>query len=194
MYALSNNHVYAVQNTAPLGSSVMQPGAFDDGSLTKDFIGTLATFRWLDFSGEDNEIDAAIVLVLNNADRALGTSTPSDGYGTPRIETITAAVNMRVMKYGRTTGQTKGRAQGINATVNVGYGDGKVALFVGQIVIGGGGFSAGGDSGSLIVVEKGEHARKPVGLLFAGGGGSTIANPIDAVLTAVGVTIDGEGG
>ncbi len=100
---------------------------------------------------------------------------------------------MRVMKYGRTTGQTKGRIQGINATVLVGYDTG-VARFVGQIVIGGGGFSAGGDSGALIVVEKGGDARKPVGLLFAGGPSFTLANPIDPVLARFGVTIDGDGG
>ena len=59
-----------------------------------------------------------------------------------------------------------------------------------------GGFSAGGDSGSLIVA-KGQgrnkaNDRKPVGLLFAGSSFATIANPIDAVLAAFGVTIDGE--
>ncbi|MGD8331462.1 MAG: hypothetical protein PVJ49_18665, partial [Acidobacteriota bacterium] len=120
----------------------------------------------------------------------LGNSTPADGYGTPSSTTTTALVNMAVMKYGRTTSETKGRVQGINATVNVGY-DSGVARFVGQIVIGGGGFSQGGDSGSLIVVQKGPDARKPVGLLFAGGGGVTVANPIDEVLSAFNVTIDG---
>ena len=44
---------------------------------------------------------------------------------------------------------------------------------------------------SVCVVEKGSDARKPVGLLFAGGGGSTIANPIDDVLSALNVTVVG---
>ena len=61
-----------------------------------------------------------------------------------------------------------------------------------QIVITPGNFSAGGDSGSLIVVQKGADARKPVGLLFAGSMIVTIANPIDEVLSLLGVTIDGE--
>ena len=51
--------------------------------------------------------------------------------------------------------------------------------------------ASGGDSGSLVVVAKGGDARKAVGLLFAGGGPSTFVNPIDAVLAAFGVTIDG---
>ena len=81
-------------------------------------------------------------------------------------------------KYGRTTGQTDGKVKFINATVNVGYDTG-VAKFVGQIVFGGGNFSAGGDSGSVIVTKSGSQ---PVALLFAGGAGDTIGSPIDMVL------------
>ncbi|NQU97374.1 MAG: hypothetical protein HQ548_07005, partial [Chloroflexi bacterium] len=48
-------------------------------------------------------------------------------------------------------------------------------------------FSAGGDSGSLIVTEDGNN---PVALLFAGSKFYTVANPIGDVLDAFGVTID----
>lgn len=95
------------------------------------------------------------------------------------------------MKYGRTTGQTKGRISAINATVNVNYGAPGVARFVDQIIITGS-FSAGGDSGSLIVIQKGANERKPVGLLFAGSANTTIANPIDFVLERFDVAVDGE--
>ncbi len=186
-YILSNNHVLANENQASSGNDILQPGPFDGGG-SGDEIGVLREWEPIVFStSADNVIDAAIAEV--QGDRALGNSTPSNGYGTPKSSTVPARVGMRVMKYGRTTGQTKGRVQGVNATVNVGYGSG-IARFVGQIVIGGGGFSAGGDSGSLIVVEKGGDARSPVGLLFAGGGGTTIANPIDAVLAEFGIAID----
>jgi hypothetical protein len=64
-----------------------------------------------------------------------------------------------------------GTVSAINATVNIGYSRG-VACFTGQIIITPGTFSAGGDSGSLIVVHgKGRMKsddRKPVGLLYAG--------------------------
>jgi hypothetical protein len=64
---------------------------------------------------------------------------------------------------------------------------------VDQILIGGGSFSASGDSGSLVVLKaKDENDRKPVGLLFAGGNHFAIANPIDAVLMRFDVTVDGE--
>ena len=77
-----------------------------------------------------------------------------------------------------------------NATVNVSYGTGKNAMFARQIVIGSGKpFSKSGDSGSLIVTND-SHAY-PVGLLFAGGTGVTIANPIDSVLDSFNATIDG---
>ncbi len=99
---------------------------------------------------------------------------------------------MRVMKYGRTTGQTKGRIDAINVTVDVNYGSPGVARFVEQIFITPGGFSAGGDSGSLVVGQRRSDERKPVGLLFAGSIFGTIANPIDAVLSRFSVTIDGE--
>lgn len=189
VYALSNNHVYANENLASIGDAVIQPGTYDGGTSPADDIGTLSAYKYLDFTGGDNTIDAAIAIITKPGD--LGNSTPSNGYGTPKSTTVVASFGLKVMKYGRTTGQTKGRVDAINATVNVGYSSG-TARFVGQIIIKPGGFSAGGDSGSLIVVEKGADKRKPVGLLFAGSPILTVANPIDAVLEEFGVTIDGE--
>ena len=194
VYALSNNHVYANQNNAVLGDKVLQPGAYDGGADPADAIGTLSDFEDIVFStstSTNNVIDAAIAL---SSTSDLGNATPSNGYGTPKSTTVAPALNAAVKKYGRTTGLTKGRITGINATVNVGYGTG-VARFVNQIVIGPGGFSAGGDSGSLIVMDgKGKNNAdnlKPVGLLFAGSASVTIANPIKAVLDRFGVAIDG---
>ena len=94
---------------------------------------------------------------------------------------------MRVHKHGRTTGYTQGKIMDIAADVNVQY-DFGVARFVEQIVIVGdsGSFSDSGDSGSLIVDRK---TRRATGLLFAGSGSHTIANPISEVLTALGVTL-----
>ena len=190
VYALSNNHVYADENQVSLGDAVIQPGTADDGSSPADDIGTLYDFQTIVFSDSaSNVIDAAIAL---SSTAELGNATPSDGYGTPKTVTRAARVNQKVMKYGRTTGQTNGRVTAINATVIIGYSSG-VARFINQIIIEPGGFSAGGDSGSLIVSnERGSHKKKPVGLLYAGSFFVTIANPIDAVLTRFGVTIDSQ--
>ncbi|HEU5303516.1 MAG TPA: hypothetical protein VFU40_02625 [Gemmatimonadales bacterium] len=187
-YALGNNHVYALENTAPLGSNVLQPGRYDlqCGSGSNAFLGTLSKFVSITFStSANNKVDAAIAAAST---ANLGRSTPSDGYGTPRASIVAAALNQLVMKYGRTTGQTTGRVVALNATVNVGYSRG-VARFVGQIVIRGSGqFSRSGDSGSLIVNGN----RRPVGLLFAGSSnGYTFANQIGQVLSALGVSVDG---
>jgi hypothetical protein len=191
VYALSNNHVYAASNAANTGDVVLQPGTFDGGDVSNPahHLGNLSEFQAIDFSGAcTNTIDAAIA--ISDLDR-LGNSTPSDGYGTPRSTVLQPAINMRVMKYGRTTGQTTGRISGLNATVNINFGSAGVACFVNQIIIQPGSFSAGGDSGSLIVAQQGGNERRPVGLLFAGSQTVTIANPIDAVLNRFGVTVDG---
>ncbi|MCK4291859.1 MAG: hypothetical protein KAY65_01575 [Planctomycetes bacterium] len=200
VYALSNNHVYADENNAAIGDNVLQPGAYDGGKDPADAIGTLHDYETIVFyDTEDpphpiptNEIDAAIAL---SSTANLGNATPSDGYGTPKSTTMAAQINLPVKKYGRTTGLTKGKVYALNATVDVGYDTG-VARFVGQIVVSPGGFSAGGDSGSLIVCDgKGRNKandRRPVGLLFAGSSFYTIANPIGPVLDRFDVTIDGE--
>ncbi len=194
VYALSNNHVYANSNDASIGDAVIQPGSFDGGSSPADDIGTLFDFEPIDFSGS-NTIDAAIAL---SSTTSLGNATPSDGYITPKstIE-VNPTINQKVMKYGRTTGLTKGSIGAINATVDVNYGNNNIARFVNQIAIQPGSFSAGGDSGSLIVLDgkgrdKANDKGKPVGLLFAGSALVTIANPIEAVLDRFDVTIDGE--
>ncbi len=195
VYALSNNHVYANCNNADEGDNVLQPGAYDGGALPNDAIGTLYDFVPIDFDGGDNTIDAAIALTSTND---LGTDTPSDGYGIPSSSTVEDTLDilgLPVQKYGRTTGLTKGKVSGIEATVKVYYGDvdgdgvNDVARFVDQILITPtkGRFSAGGDSGSLIVTDP---EKQPVGLLFAGSSRLTIANPIEAVLSAFSVDID----
>ena len=165
VYALSNNHVYADENKASIGDYVLQPGSFDGGVDPVDAIGTLFDFEPIKFNGVNNTIDAAIAL---SSTSLLGNATLSDGYGIPKSTTVAASINLKVKKYGRTTGLTKGRVTAINATVNINYGTSGVARFVNQIIIEPGAFSAGGDSGSLIVVDgKGKNIaddRKPVGL------------------------------
>jgi len=197
VYALSNNHVYAVENFASIGDEVIQPGTFDGGSLVNDVIGTLYDFveicflfDWIfsDCIELYNTVDAAIALTtINDLDNV----TPPDGYGVPKSTTLAPSVGLAVKKYGRTTEETMGMITGINVVVAVGYST-DTAYFSDQIMIEPGGFSAGGDSGSLIVVDGGPDDRKPVGLLFAGSPEVTIANPINLVLTSFGVTVDGE--
>lgn len=192
VYALSNNHVFAANNQGRTGDKLLQPGVVDGGRDPEDAIGTLYDYEPIGFCAgfrcPSNRIDAALALT---SPEDLGNQTPEDGYGTPRSRTAEAELGMTVQKYGRTTGYTQGRITGINAIIDVGYRTGK-ARFENQIMISGDGFSAGGDSGSLIVTRGVLLAdRRPVGLLFAGSSTNTIANPIDLVLSRFDVRIDG---
>jgi len=192
VFALSNNHVYAEENGAELGSNVLQPGRFDSNCVAdNEPIGTLHDFVEIVFStSASNTVDAAIA--LSDTDR-LGNGTPANGYGVPDSTTVGPILDLLVQKYGRTTGLTRGSIVITDWDGNIGYSNG-TAHFVDQIVVYGakGPFVKAGDSGSLVVTDN--SSVNPVGLLFAGdaSGKYGIVNPIDAVLAAFGVAIDGQ--
>jgi len=104
---------------------------------------------------------------------------------------VEAFVGGKVQKSGRTTGHTFGEVAATGVRIRVQYQSG-TALFIDQIeVVGlcGTNFSAGGDSGSLISTLPQAAERAAVGLLFAGGGASTFANPIQTVLDELNVSM-----
>jgi hypothetical protein len=176
-YILSNNHVLANSNDASLGDPIYQPGVFDGGGPA-DAIGRLARYVPIKFDGSDNFVDAAIAEVpFDTIDRDIYWT------GYPTTAAAAAAVGMLVKKTGRTTHFTTGRVTALNATVNVGYGGGKVAKFVNQIITTD--MSAGGDSGSLVL----DWQNRPIGLLFAGSSVATILNPIATVQLSLGVRV-----
>ena len=195
VYILSNNHVLANSNAASIGDATLQPGPYDGGT-SADQIGTLADFETIVMGGASNTMDAAIALV-NGAD--LTGSTPADAYGAPGTTVYSSGLlNKGVQKFGRTTGHTTGTVTETNVTVSVCYvprgmfSCAEAATFTGQIGISPGDFSAGGDSGSLIVTN--DTNKSLVGLLFAGSSTRTLANPIGPVLQRFGVSIDTDGG
>lgn len=166
-YILSNNHVLAASNAARIGDPIIQPGRADGGTVSRDTIGHLNRFIPIKFDGSSNRVDAAIATVdFHNLDRDIYWQ------GYPTTAAASAKVGALVKKTGRTTSATIGKVRALNSTVNVNYGRGRRAKFVGQIVTTD--MSAGGDSGSLIMNLK----NQPVGLLFAGSKTVTIANPI----------------
>jgi hypothetical protein len=206
VYILSNNHVLANSNNAQIGDATLQPGPADGGVNPADAIGTLAAFRPIDFATNgSNTFDGAIALVTNPAD-VTGSTPLDDCYGAPAsaifgdvngdgtFDDKTALLGLNVQKCGRTTKLTHGTITGINATVTICYQPVFIfclqsARFVDQVIITPGGFSDGGDSGSLIVTD--DANKKPVALLFAGSPTQTIASRIDLVLNYFGVTVDG---
>lgn len=211
LYALSNNHVFSKQTgytsaglslgNATVGEIINQPSPGDiflpacDKPAT-NFLGRLAAWEPLraglgygDVNAPVNAIDAAIATV---SALDMGFSAPTDTYGTPSSKIQTASIGLKIQKMGRTTGWTKGVVSAINGIVEITYTPG-VVRFQRQILTSratSGTFSAGGDSGSLIVTQDG---NKPVALLYAGSVLGTIVCPISVVLDRFNVVVDDGG-
>lgn len=186
IYILSNNHVLANSNATTIGDAIIQPGSYDGGTSPADDIAKLSAFQPIDFTGAANDFDAAIAQLDESSD------VESDiiEIGAPGKVAQLPNLYQSVRKHGRTTGHTVGVIVDTSVSLWIGFGS-KKAWFQDQIAIQGVGaahFSAGGDSGSLIVDAV---TSEPVGLLFAGSSsGLTFANPIGPVLNHFGVTID----
>lgn len=140
-----------------------------------------------------SNVDAAIAQVNPGTVDAggsildLGTPGPTSIADAAPSSTLATGVvaGTPVAKSGRTTGLTCSTVQATNATVIVKY-DAScggplafAAFFTNQVMVNGGTFSAGGDSGSLIVTSD---TARPVALLYAGNTTSTAGNPISDVL------------
>lgn len=128
-----------------------------------------------------NKVDAALCLL---DDMPYVTNYLTYYSGVKGVNEL-AGVGTGVHKLGRTTGHTTGTITQTNVVVDVQFGAG-IARFENQMSIESGvtdSFSAGGDSGSLIV-DTDDNA---VGLLFAGNDVTTFANPIDEVLVALSI-------
>lgn len=186
---LSNNHVLADENRGSVGDEILQPGVFDGGHTGTDRVAVLERFVALDPRGV-NHVDAALALLDDGVEFD------------PSLEAIATTTHLadpeaveHVVKRGRTTQLTRGDVTAIEVdNVVVRFSTGAMR-FDGQIEIASadaGGFSRGGDSGSLVVDEP---TGDPVGLLFAGsdlggphGTGVTYANPLGLVFERLAVT------
>jgi hypothetical protein len=200
-YVLSNNHVLAKENEnlaygdAVENATIIQPGLLDEGTCSTSLgdpahaVADLSTYVPILFgkgkTKPSNRVDVAI------AEARFGQVDPSGailGIGALGGVPVDATVGLPVQKTGRTTGHTFGTVRAVGVTIDVGY-DSGTARFVDQIRIrkpcDDAGFSDAGDSGSLIATAPAPGSEPAaVGLLFAGGGSDTFANPIGAVLAA----------
>lgn len=202
-YILSNYHVFmgdAVSGDngrlASAGDPVIQPGLIDVGCNANNAqdVATLEGTRSLPSSN----VDAAIAQVISGMVRTDGAILD---VGTISSNTVAAALNQLVKKSGRTTGLTRSKVSGLNATVSVTYDDecaGSTLFtktFTGQILIKnrnrGVSFIAGGDSGSLMAEDVSTNPRA-VGLLYAGSQTIAVANPIGQVLSFLGASMVGQ--
>jgi hypothetical protein len=200
-YILSNYHVFESDivnggnnRVAATGDPIIQPGLIDvscNASAAQQ-VATLFNMSSL----PNNNVDASIAQVAPGMVRTDGAILE---IGTISSSTIGASINQAVKKSGRTTGLSRSKVSGLNATVSVAYdnecagGAAFTKTFTGQIIISNKGskFLAGGDSGSLMVQDVTINS-KAVGLLFAGSSTLAVANPIDEVLSFLGATMVGQ--
>ncbi|WP_138429763.1 serine protease [Fodinibius saliphilus] len=181
-YILSNNHVLANSNNANMGDPILQPGPYDGGTYPRDMVGRLSRFIPIRFKNSRttprNYVDAAIAEVpFHIANREVyWIGHVKDLYAAPKVGDI-------VQKVGRTTNFSTGRVKSINATVDVNYGNGRIARFAHQILTSR--MSAGGDSGSLVTTLD----EEAVGLLFAGSPYVTVLNNILYVQSLLNIRI-----
>lgn len=210
---LSNNHVLANSNAAEIGDPILQPGPHDGGRYPEDHIADLEQFVPINIIGTPSDCPTAtgIANFLNSIARLLGSSVQLQAIDRQATENLVDAaiarplntgdvkdeilqigtiqgaaegeLGMAIKKSGRTTGLTTGEIQQVDVTVNVQYGEGKIAQFTDQLM--GGAMSQGGDSGSAVLDES-NHL---VGLLFAGSDTTTIMNRIQNVFYTLGVSL-----
>jgi len=185
-YILSNNHVLANSNNANIGDSILQPGPADGGTNPADRIASLSRFipirmePGIPRAQHNNLVDAAIAETqFHDLERAVYWAGNVRGWR--RKANVT--VGTLIQKTGRTTSFTTGRITAIGATIDVGYGGGRVARFVDQIVTTN--MSAPGDSGSLVTTLD----NVAVGLLYAGSSVATILNQIENVRSLLRVEV-----
>jgi hypothetical protein len=184
-YILSNNHVLARADRAVSGEDISQPGLIDNSCRVPPIVANFTTAPVL-----GSNVDAAIAELRPGA---MNTTGNIEDIGTISSVVKDPTVGLSVAKSGRTTGFTTASIGSVNTSVSVQYqkgcGSGKkfVVSYTNQVVINSSTFSAGGDSGSLIVSNDSCH--QPVALLFAGSSSTTIGNPIGEVLSKLSATL-----
>lgn len=192
LYVLSNNHVLADTDTATVGDAISQPGLVDVG-CNASLAQTVATFSQSVPLNTKN-VDAAIAQIVTGKVDTSGAILEIGNPASAVAPDDNTAVGRGVAKSGRTTGLTCSTVASVSTNVKVQYqrgcGKGKkfTISYVNQVLINSGSFSAGGDSGSLIVTSD---TVQPIALLFAGSSTTTIGNRISDVTSALGVDFVG---
>ncbi|HKY05748.1 MAG TPA: hypothetical protein VJQ56_12700 [Blastocatellia bacterium] len=178
-YVLSNNHVMGLAGAATAGDDISQPGLIDTGCRIATVVADFTASAPL-----SSNVDASIAQLRTGQMNATGFI---EDIGVISSVVKNPAVGLQVQKSGRTTGHTTGASiSSISATVSIKYptecggNKGPVFTFTNQVIINSSTFSAGGDSGSVILTTG--TCPQPVALLFAGSSTSTIGNRMTDVI------------
>jgi hypothetical protein len=212
---LSNNHVLANSNDAALGDAILQPGAYDGGTLDSDRIAVLERFCPIEFNtapptcsiatgvarlsnalarlvGSSHRLQAQKVnpQAANQVDAAVARPVEDSMILDEILEigTVSGTVEATLGMPVRKSGRTTSLTSGqINVLdATVSVSYGSNKMATFDNQLVAGPMSQGGDSGSLVVAAD---SLRAVGLLFAGSDQTTIFNPIQAVLDCLQVDL-----
>lgn len=187
---LGCNHSFAACNTVAIDSFIYHQWREADGTEPEVEIGRLRRFHSLDFrSTARNQIDCALAATLPEF-----AGLDIEGIGSIEPEPLAGVklVGRQVVKYGAATGLTYGiiRDDDVSATINYTIPTPQKAHFTNLLRISPLNvsiFSAGGDSGALIVDVL---TRKPVGIVIAGDTNASYGCHISKVLSALNARIE----
>ena len=182
-FILSNNHVIAGFNRAPIGTPIVQPSEYLGGKFEEDIIANLSNFipvRIVTPNKEPvNQVDCAIAKINNTS------INPSNIIKLQKIKGVDEiSIDDNIKKVGFTSGLTEGTVNTIDATIKVNF-NGSPCIFIEQIV--GEIENKSGDSGSIVVNEN----NSVVGLFFGGTNDDKFAfiNKIQQVLNKLKVEL-----
>jgi hypothetical protein len=216
-FLLSNNHVLANVNSGSAGDHILQPGPYDGGKDTPEYIvGTLAEYVKIKFPSCLYSV--VLTQILNFLSFSFG-STVTFNYSKKKFSPSTAnkvdcalaklvsdiandkivdlgyinnigvaKVGDTVWKSGRTTSTKSGPIALTNYITQVNMGEKGNAYFDDQYLVNQEGFSSGGDSGSAVIRKDGDCITL-VGLLFAGSDKVTVVNKIQNVFDLLDITL-----
>lgn len=195
--ALSNNHVFGGCNHTPVSMPILSPSTADARPGRRAPSEICRYERMVELRSGDPSlvpiarVDAAIASIPDAQSVSSWQGDPNDGFDTP-TRTTTPKSGMKVKKFGRTSGLTRGTIEAFVPTPWIlPYGARKfkaVVWFMDTWTVRSDDndpFAVLGDSGSLIVTED---ASSAVGLFFAVNynGVLGIFAPIEDVLNALG--------
>lgn len=180
-YILSNNHIFIDKGT-PINTPITQPNPIYGGKYPDDVIANLSKYVPLKYKtrirSPENHTDCAIAKITNSnlVSYKIALLGNIDGTKPPTL-------NKLVRKVGETSELTLGHITSINVTTEATYSATQKALFKNQIATTR--MSEDGDSGSVLL----DFNNYAIGLLFSSSGSNYFYNPIDTVLSSLGVSI-----
>lgn len=176
---LSNSHVLADSGRGKKGDAVLYPGPRDGGEVDDNAVAKLQAFKAFDRKGAfTNTVDAALAEIV--ADHLDAIDLGIAGAKKP-LKIATPVRDMKVVKRGRTTGDTESVVRDTDFRILVNYGDGVGVIgFTGQVRCDT--YTAAGDSGAIVVAKD---TGAIVGLHFSGSSKGSIFTPIKTVMAAL---------